>query len=46
MSDAAQSEMDVDGFLSWAGGRDGRWELRGGRPLMMSPERAAYAMRS
>jgi Uma2 family endonuclease len=44
MSDTAQSEMDVDAFLSWAEGRDGRWELRDGRPLMMSPERAAHAL--
>jgi Uma2 family endonuclease len=44
MSDAAQSDMDVDAFLSWSEGRDGRWELRDGRPLMMSPERAAHAL--
>ena len=44
MSDTAKSEMDVDAFLSWAEGRDGRWELRDGRPVMMSPERAAHAL--
>jgi Uma2 family endonuclease len=44
MSDTAQSEMDVDAFLSWAEGRDGRWELRDGRPVMMSPERAVHAL--
>ncbi len=44
MSNLAQSEMDVDGFLAWAEGRDGRWELRDGKPVMMSPERAAHAL--
>ncbi len=44
MSDAAQSDMDVDAFLVWAEGRDGRWELRDGRPVMMAPERAAHAL--
>jgi hypothetical protein len=29
--------MDVDAFLLWAEGRDGRWELRGGQPVMMAP---------
>ena len=42
MTDAAQSEMDVDTFVLWAEGRQGRWELRDGRLLMMSPERAAH----
>ena len=36
--------MDVDAFLIWAGGRDGRWELRDGRPVMMAPERAIHAL--
>jgi uncharacterized glyoxalase superfamily protein PhnB len=31
--------MDVDAFLPWAEGRQGRWELRDGRPVLMSPER-------
>ena len=44
MSDTAKSDMDVDAFLAWAEARDGRWELRDGRPLMMSPERAAHAL--
>jgi Uma2 family endonuclease len=35
--------MDVDAFLAWAEGRDGRWELRDGQPLMMAPERAGRA---
>ncbi len=44
MSSPAQSEMDVDAFLSWGEGRPGRWELRDGRPVMMAPERAAHAL--
>src|SRR5271165_4665910 len=44
MSDAVQSDMDVDAFLEWAEGRDGRWELRDGQPVMMSPERAVHAL--
>ncbi len=44
MSDTANSVMDVEAFLSWAEGRDGRWELRDGRPVMMSPERAAHVL--
>src|SRR5215831_13565322 len=44
MSSLAQSEMDVDAFLVWAEGREGRWELRDGQPVMMSPERAAHAL--
>ena len=38
MSNFAQNEMDVDAFLEWAEGRDGHWELRDGRPIMMAPE--------
>ena len=33
MSSPARSEMDVDAFLAWAEGREGRWELREGRPF-------------
>ena len=36
--------MDVDAFLAWAEGRQGRWELRDGQPVMMAPERAAHAL--
>jgi Uma2 family endonuclease len=36
--------MDVDAFLPWAEGRQGRWELRDGRPVLMSPERAIHAL--
>jgi len=44
MSDAARQDLDVDAFLAWADGRPGRWELRDGRPFMMSPERAMHAL--
>jgi Uma2 family endonuclease len=44
MSSPARNEMDVNAFLAWAEGREGRWELRDGRPVMMSPERAALAL--
>jgi Uma2 family endonuclease len=44
MASLATSEMDVDAFLLWAEGRDGRWELRDGQPVLMSPERAAHAL--
>ena len=44
MSSPARNEMDVDAFLVWAEGREGRWELRDGQPVLMSPERAAHAL--
>jgi Uma2 family endonuclease len=44
MSSPAKNEMDVDAFLHWAEGRDGRWELRDGKPVMMAPERAIHAL--
>jgi Uma2 family endonuclease len=44
MSDVATNVMDVDAFLAWADGRQGRWELRDGRPVMMAPERALHAL--
>ncbi len=34
--------MTVDEFLAWADGREGRWELRDGAPVAMSPERAIH----
>lgn len=43
MADAAQQNMDVEAFLAWADGRDGRWELRDGQPILMAPERALHA---
>ena len=44
MSSPARNEMDVDAFLPWAEGRQGRWELRDGQPVLMSPERAIHAL--
>ncbi len=44
MPSVANNEMDVDAFLAWAEGREGRWELRDGRPVLMAPERAAHAL--
>ena len=44
MSSPAISEMDVDAFLLWADGLQGRWELRDGQAVMMAPERAADAL--
>src|SRR5262245_19500569 len=46
----ALKEMTVDEFLLWAEGKEGRWELHDGVPVMissaepvlMSPERAAH----
>jgi Uma2 family endonuclease len=35
--------MTVEEFLPWAEGRDGRWELHDGVPVMMSPERTLHA---
>jgi Uma2 family endonuclease len=39
----ALKQMTVDEFLSWAEGREGRWELHDGVPIMMSPERSLHA---
>ena len=44
MADAAKNDLDVDAFLRWAEGRQGRWELRDGQPVMMAPERAIHAL--
>jgi len=44
MPNVTQSEMDVDASLIWAEGRDGRWELRDGQPLMMARERGVHAL--
>jgi Uma2 family endonuclease len=42
MNALAQPKMTVDEFLAWADGRQGRWELRDGAPVAMSPERAIH----
>jgi Uma2 family endonuclease len=38
----AHKLMTSDEFLLWAEGREGRWELHDGVPVMMSPERMAH----
>jgi Uma2 family endonuclease len=35
--------MTVEEFLPWAEGKEGRWELHDGVPVMMSPERSVHA---
>lgn len=42
MSDAAAKLMTVDEFLVWGEGREGRWELRDGVVVALSPERVAH----
>ena len=39
----ALKQMTSDEFLRWAEGRDGRWELHDGVPVMMAPERVSHA---
>ncbi len=39
----ALKQMTSDEFLRWVEGRDGRWELHDGVPVMMSPERVSHA---
>jgi Uma2 family endonuclease len=38
----ALKHLTTDEFLLWADGREGRWELFDGVPVMMAPERAAH----
>jgi Uma2 family endonuclease len=38
----ALKQMSADEFLPWADGKEGRWELHDGVPVMMSPERLAH----
>ncbi len=42
MTALAKPNMTVDEFLLWADGQEGRWELAGGVPVAMAPERAAH----
>jgi Uma2 family endonuclease len=44
MANAIEADMDVATFLSWAEGREGRWELRNGKPVMMTREGALHAL--
>jgi Uma2 family endonuclease len=39
----ALKQMTVDEFLLWAEGKEGRWELHDGAPVMMAPERSLHA---
>ena len=39
----ALKRMTADEFLLWAEGKEGRWELHDGVPVMMSPERRSHA---
>jgi Uma2 family endonuclease len=39
----ALKQMTVDEFLLWAEGKEGRWELHDGQPVMMAPERSLHA---
>ncbi len=38
----ALKQMTAEEFLLWAEGREGRWELHDGVPVMMSPERVLH----
>lgn len=42
MNALAKQKMTVDEFLAWAESQEGRWELRDGVPVAMSPERVAH----
>jgi Uma2 family endonuclease len=35
--------MTAEEFLPWAEGKEGRWELHDGVPVMMAPERSLHA---
>ncbi len=42
MSDQSKPKMMVDEFLLWAEDQQGRWELFGGVPYAMAPERVRH----
>src|SRR5262249_48958972 len=42
MNALSKQKMTVDEFLRWADGQEGRWELRDGVPVCMSPERVIH----
>jgi Uma2 family endonuclease len=42
MSALAEKLLDVEEFLRWAEGREGKWELYDGAPVAMSPERVVH----
>jgi len=39
----ALEPMTADEFLLWSEGREGRWELHDGQPVMMAPEQLRHA---
>jgi Uma2 family endonuclease len=39
----ALKQMSADEFLPWSEGKEGRWELHDGAPVMMAPERSVHA---
>ena len=43
MSEPAERLFDVDAFLQWAWGREGKFELHDGRVVAMSPERVRHS---
>jgi Uma2 family endonuclease len=43
MTAATKTRMNVDEYLAWAQSRPGRYELRGGEIVAMSPEGAGHA---
>ena len=44
MSDPMQRAMDVDAFLAWSEGQEGRFELHDGAVVAMAPERSAHLL--
>ncbi len=40
----ALKQMTSDEFLLWVEGKEGRWELHDGVPVMMSPERVVHGL--
>jgi Uma2 family endonuclease len=42
MSAELKQTMNVEEFLPWAEGKEGRWELHDGVPVMMAPERVVH----
>jgi Uma2 family endonuclease len=43
MANVAQKLMTADEFLTFAEGREGKWELHDGVPVCMSPERVGHS---
>ena len=42
MAETAEKYMNVDEFLLWGEGLEGKWELHDGVPVCLSPERALH----